>query len=216
MSSIAARWNSLNERLKDFPKFQNKEHPGVSEEQIKSFESKWKIKLPDDIRQAIRIHNGRPHISYGLHFRSPTTDLLPIDEWKPYEQSEDAFADDLFSSLADEKDQCADRHLREDVQEHLKIYREEKEKNASEDLKLSANERFQSTPSELLVIGQGMDDYAEQYLLSVRSGRIYLAVHNIPEWRLIGSFAQWIETALSTIEEQSDEIKEVHDDLKNE
>ena len=38
-----------------------------------------------------------------------------------------------------------------------------------------------------------MDDYAEQYLLSIRSGRIYLAIHNIPEWRLIGTFTDWIK-----------------------
>lgn len=216
MSTIANRWNFLNDRLKDFPKFQNKDRVGVTEKQIEEFESKWNIELPSEIRQVIQIHNGRPHIGFGLHFRSPTTDLLPLDEWKPYEHDNFNFVDDLFSCLTDEKDQCADRHLHDDVKEHLKIYREEKDKNPSEDLKLLNNKDFQSIPTELLVIGQGMDDYAEQYLLSIRSGRIYIAVHNIPEWRLIGTFDQWIDKSLSIIEKQSDEIQEVYEDNKDE
>ncbi|CAF1466634.1 unnamed protein product, partial [Adineta steineri] len=41
-----------------------------------------------------------------------------------------------------------------------------------------------------------MDDYTEQYLLSIRSGRIYLAIHNLPEWELLGTFGDWIQMGI--------------------
>jgi len=34
-------------------------------------------------------------------------------------------------------------------------------------------------PSELLVIVKGADDYIEQYLLGLCTGRIFLAIHNL-------------------------------------
>jgi len=59
-----------------------------------------------------------------------------------------------------------------------------------------------------------MDDYAEQYLLSIRSGRIYLAVHNIPEWRLIGTFDDWIQEGLINAQKQNEELKEEHESVE--
>lgn len=214
MSSVTDRWNLLNERLKDFPKFQNKTISGATEEEIKSLETKWKIHLPQEIREAIRIHNGRKHIGYGLSYRLVTTDLLPVDQWHPYEKDRNHFVDDLFQCLIDGSNEIVDQHLHEDVQEHLKVYREIA-KNSS-NIKLLNDERFQSVPCELLVIGRGMDDYAEEYLLSLRSGRIYIAIHNIPEWKFIGTFDQWIEKSLAMIEENNDEMKESHGDLDEE
>ncbi|CAF4424218.1 unnamed protein product, partial [Adineta steineri] len=46
-----------------------------------------------------------------------------------------------------------------------------------------------------------------------RSGRIYLAVHNIPEWRLIGTFDDWIKQGLTSIKDQNDELKEQHEEV---
>jgi len=59
-----------------------------------------------------------------------------------------------------------------------------------------------------------MDDYAEQYLLSIRSGRIYLAIHNVPEWRLIGTFTDWIQEGLINAKQQNNELKEQHEEAE--
>jgi len=59
-----------------------------------------------------------------------------------------------------------------------------------------------------------MDDYSEQYLLSIKSGRIYLAIHNIPEWRLIGTFNDWIEQGLINVQEQNNELEEQHQEIE--
>jgi hypothetical protein len=210
---VTEQWNELNETLEHVPKFQNIHQTGVDEEQIKEVESKLKIKLPKEIRAVIKIHNGRKHIDDGLGYRLPTTDLLPISEWRPYEKgNDDEFADDLFQCLADKNDACADKNLREDVREHLNAYIEgtEKAQKQNNENKLIDNQPFQLLPCELLIIGEGMDDYAEQYLLSIRSGRIYLAIHNIPEWRLIGTFDDWVQKGLINAKEQNQELKEQH------
>lgn len=204
---VTDRWNNLNKNLEHVPKFQNKSQTGVKEEDIQEFEKKFNIHLPKEIREVIKIHNGRQHIGYGLGYRLPTTDLLPLSQWKPYEKDNDDFSKDLFECLIDTNDGSADKNLREDAREHLNAFIKNHD--------LTKNDLFQSLPSELLIIGQGMDDYAEQYLLSVRSGRIYLAVHNIPEWKLIGTFNDWIEKGLNNINEQSEELKEQHDEIED-
>jgi hypothetical protein len=216
IQNVTHHWNELNKTLAHAPKFQNNHQTGVSEERIKELESKLKITLPKEIRAVIKIHDGRKHIGYGLGYRLPTTDLLPISQWKPYEKDNDDFAEDLFQCLADKNDSCADKNLHEDVREHLKAYIEgtEKAQKQNNEYKLTDNEAFQSLPCELLIIGQGMDDYAEQYLLSIRSGRIYLAIHNVPEWRLIGTFADWIQEGLSNAQDQKDELKEQHEEAE--
>jgi len=209
LKHVTEQWNKLNKTLEHVPKFQNNHQVGVSEECIKEFESKLKITLPKEIRAVIKVHNGRKHIGYGLGYRLPTTDLLPISQWKPYEKDNYDFTEDLFGCLADENDKCADKNLREDAREHLNAYIESTEKQ-----NIINNQIFQSLPCELLIIGQGIDDYAEQYLLSIRSGRIYLAIHNIPEWRLIGTFDDWIQEGLINAQKQNEELKEEHESVE--
>jgi len=148
----------------------------------------------------------RKHIGYGLGYRLPTTDLLPISQWKPYEKNDNDSVEDLFQCLTDKNDSSADKNLQEDVREHLNAYIEGTKKAQ----KVINNQEFQSLPCELLIIGKGMDDYAEQYLLSIRSGRIYLAIHNIPEWKLIGTFADWVKEGLINAKEQNEELEEEH------
>ena len=214
------RWKELNERLVDFPKFQNEDQLGVSQEQIDDFQSKWRIDLPREIRSFIEVHNGRQHIEYGLSFRLATTDLLPLDQWRPYEienENDDNFVEDLFRSLVDSSDTCADEHLSDDVREHLNIYRElilnDDGKHKGNGPMFTTRDEFRRVPCELLMIGKGMDDYAEQYLISVRSSRIYLAIHNIPEWKLIGTFDQWIDIGMKNVSEQHDQLKEQHQQI---
>jgi hypothetical protein len=216
LNHVTDQWNELNKTLEHVPKFQNKDQTGVSEERIRELETKLKITLPKEIRAVIKVHDGRKHIGYGLGYRLPTTDLLPIAQWRPYEKDDYDCAEDLFRSLADKNDKCADNHLREDAREHLNAYIEgsEKAQKQNNDNKLINNEAFQSLPCELLIIGQGMDDYVEQYLLSIRSGKIYLAIHNIPEWRLIGTFADWVQKGLINAKEQSEDLKEQHEDVE--
>ncbi|CAF1081284.1 unnamed protein product [Adineta steineri] len=208
IQNVTKHWSTINKSLEHVPKFQNLQQTGVNEEQIKELESKLHITLPKEIRAVIKVHDGRKHIEYGLSYRLPTTDLLPISQWKPYEIDNDDFIEDLCNALTDENDACADKNLREDFREHLKVC---KEKTGND--KFSDKKEFKSIPCELLIIGQGMDDYAEQYLLGVRSGRIYLAVHNIPEWRLIGTFDDWIKQGLTSIKDQNDELKEQHEEV---
>ena len=201
---VTNKWNEINRALKGLPKFQNKQLPGASDEDIKQLESKLQIKLPKEIREVIKIHNGRKHIEFGLSFRSPTTDLLPISEWKPYEVDNSEFEENLFECLADKNYACANKDLEEDAQEHFKVFREADNK---------ITEKFRSLPCELLIIGQGMDDYAEQYILSLRSGKIYFGIHNIPEWQLIGTFDDWVKRSLACIKEQKDDIEEQHEEI---
>ena len=213
---VKQRWKELNERLVGVPKFQNEGQLGVTQEQMEDFQSKWRIDLPKEIRSVIAVHNGRKHIEYGLSYRLATTDLLPLDQWRPYEiENEDTFVEDLFRSLVDPEDTCADQRLADDVREHLNVYRElrgrEGEKHKGNDQMVTTSEAFRRVPCELLIIGRGMDDYAEQYLVSVRSARIYLAIHNIPEWKLIGTFDQWIDMGMNNIREQHEELKEQHE-----
>ena len=58
----------------------------VIEQPIKQFESKLNIISPPEIRAAIKVHDGRKHIGYGLGYRRPSTDLLSLSEWKSYEK----------------------------------------------------------------------------------------------------------------------------------
>jgi hypothetical protein len=74
------------------------------------------------------------------------------------------------------------------------------------------DERFHAVPCELLITGEGMDDYVEQYLLSLRSSRIYLAIHNVPEWRLTGTFADWIKIGIKNAQEEKEDIQMSHDE----
>jgi len=64
-----------------------------------------------------------------------------------------------------------------------------------------------------LIIGEGADDYVEQYLLSIRSGRIYLAIHNIPEWKLIGKFANWIQMGVKNAVDDKQDIQEQYNEI---
>lgn len=213
---VTKHWDSLNKALEHVPKFQNKHKSGVEEEHIKKLESKYNITLPKEIRAVVKVHDGRKHIGYGLGYRLPSTDLLPIEQWKSYEKDEDGyeFVQQLFECLVDTNDACADPHLREDLREHLKVYIEANKKveKGNKDTEPTKNKSFLSLPCELLIIGQGMDDYSEQYLLSVRSGRIYLAIHNIPEWKLIGTFADWVQEGLQLAKEQDQELQEQHEE----
>ena len=213
---VTDRWNELNTALEHVPKFQNKNQTGVSEERIKEFETKYQITLPPEIRAVIKVRNGRKHIGFGLGYQLPTTDLLSIDSWRPYEKDNYDFAEDLFQCLADKTDGCADKNLQEDAREHLKAYIEgnENAQKQNTEHKLTDNQKFQSLPCELLIIGEGMDDYAQQYLLSIRSGRIYLATHNIPEWKLIGTFADWVQKGLNNAKAQHGDLKEQHDEIE--
>ena len=194
---LRKRWNLLNQALTEFPKFQNVHQPAASPEHLTALESKLQQKLPREIRAAIGEHNGREHLSYGLAYRLPTTDLLPVDQWQPYEKDNDDFVNDLLQCLKDPKNRSADEHLHEDFSEHLG----------------KAASLWPSMPCELLIIGRGMDDYAEEYLLSLRSGRIYLATHNIPEWKCLGSFADWLDKGLKSAEERKEEMQEEHRDF---
>ncbi|CAF1110437.1 unnamed protein product [Adineta ricciae] len=205
---VTEHWKKLNENLAHVPKFQSVHQAGVTEEQLKQFESKLNITLPKEIRAVIKVHDGRKHIGFGLGYRLPSTDLLPLSEWKPYEKENEDFVKELCDCLSEEDNACVDKHLYEDFQEHTKIYKQDKGKSST------AEELFGSVPCELLIIGQGMDDYAEQYLLSIRSGRIYLAIHNIPEWKLIGSFEDWINKGLSHAEDQKAELEEQHEEAE--
>ncbi|CAF0981323.1 unnamed protein product [Rotaria sordida] len=213
---VTEQWNELNKNLEHLPKFQNKNQTGVNEECIKEIESKLKITLPKEIRAVIKVHNGRKHIDYGLGYQLPTTDLLPISEWKPYEKDNYEFPEDLFQCLANKDNACVDKNLYEDAREHLNVYLKDFEKTSKQENvnKLANNETFQSLPCELLIVGQGLDDYAEQYLLSIRSGRIYLAIHNIPKWTLIGTFADWIQKGLTHVKEQIEELKQQHEEIE--
>ncbi|CAF1529291.1 unnamed protein product, partial [Didymodactylos carnosus] len=193
-------WQRLNDGLSNVKKFQNLSVSGCSDHEIEMFEQRVHVKLPDDIKQFLRVHNGREKISFGLPYRLATTDLLPLEEWKPYEKQE--WVDMFFKCLNEE---CCDAQLlKEDAEQHLKLYR----RNG----KSVKETKFLSLPCEILVIGNGMDDYCEEILLGLKTGQLYLAVQNIPEWSKIGTFKDWIETGLNAIEERMDDIKESHDE----
>jgi hypothetical protein len=213
-------WDQLNDALEYAPKFQNKDRPGVDEQTIQHIESKLKITLPKEIRDMIKIHAGRDHIGYGLNHRLATTDLLPVSKWRPYEKEREGCPDLLFECLTDENDRCADKNLRNDAKDHLAAYvdgiihAEQQSKNKKRKINYESENdaAFHALPCELLVIGEGMDDYVEQYLLSLRSGRIYLAVHNVPEWRLIGTFSDWIKIGIKNAQEEKEDIQMSHDE----
>jgi hypothetical protein len=214
-------WDQLNDALKYAPKFQNKHRPGVDEQTIQYVESKLGITLPKEVRDIIKIHDGRDHIGFGLSYRLATTDLLPITKWRPYEKEGEGYTDILFECLTGENNRCVDENLRIDAQGHLAAYiddiknaeQQSKNNKRKTDYDLENNDAFHGLPCELLVIGEGMDDYAEQYLLSIRSGRIYLAIHNIPEWTLIGSFTDWITMGIENAIYHEKYIQNQHDDI---
>ncbi|CAF1500988.1 unnamed protein product [Adineta steineri] len=195
-------WKKINVHFKSNSKYQNRYIPGVSEYDIQEAERRLGgITLPNDIKQAIRIHNGRRKYLFGLSYRSPTTDLLPLDEWHPYENV--PWCNDLFEQLVDDDDNSIGEGLmKDDLREHLKVYN---------DKKTVKNKEFHEMKSELLVIGEGMDDYGEQYLLGLRTGIIYLQVLNIPEWNKIGTFKDWIDLALQDENFEEEESEEDDD-----
>ena len=203
------RWDYINKMLQRTPKFQNKNQAPASEETIQQLESNLNIVLPAEIRNFVYVHNGRNHIAYGLNYRLPTTDLLPVSQWRPYETESFDFVETLYECIKDKNYACVNQTLNQDFEQHLSIPLNELKEKLS-----SRNSTSSCIPCELLIIGEGMDDYAEQYLLSLRSGRIYLAVHNIPEWMLIGNFDDWIEKALRNIEEQYSEMLETHESIE--
>ena len=215
-------WDQLNDALKYAPKFQNKHRPGVDETTIQHIESKLGITLPKEIRDIIKIRDGRDHIGYGFNHRLATVDLMPIAKWRPYEKEGDGCMDMLFTCLTDENDGCADKKLREDLQDHLAVYmtgtkkaeKQSKNNKSKANYNVENDEAFNALPCEVLVIGEGMDDYVEQYLLSIRSGRIYLAIHNIPEWTLIGTFADWIRMGIKNAQEDTEDIQMSHDEAE--
>ena len=113
-------------------------------------------------------------------------------------------------------DRCADKSLHTDAQDHLAAYTngiKNGEKQSKNNYDLKNDKIFHNLPCELLVIGEGMDDYVEQYLLSIRSGRIYLAIHNIPEWKLIGTFADWICLGIENAHDMVEDIQNQHDEI---
>jgi cell wall assembly regulator SMI1 len=189
-------WKKLNNHFKSTPKYQNLSIPCVSEYDLEQTERRLgQIKLPDDIKNAVRIHNGRPTFGFGLNIRSPTTDLLPLDKWCPHEL-EDGCSELLSHVVEDDE---VESELKEDLREHLKVY------NGEESVK---SKKFKEMKTEMLVIGEGMADYCEQYLLGLRTGTIYLQVLNIPEWIKIGTFADWVEMALKNETDEADDDDE--------
>lgn len=166
------------------------------------------------------MHDGRDHIGFGFNFRLATTDLLPISKWHPYETQAEEYTDIFFSCLTNENDKCADKNLRVDAIQHLTAYvdgtrnahTKSKNKKKKTLYKPDNDKVFQKLPCELLVIGEGADDYVEQYLLSIQSGRIYLAIPNIPKWSLIGTFADWIKMGIDSANNRKKCIQEEHDE----
>jgi hypothetical protein len=209
-------WDKLNNALEYAPKFQNKSIPGVDEETIQRIEAKLGITLPKEIRDVVKVHDGRDHINYGFSYRLATTDLLPIKKWRPYEKEGEGCSDALFECLTDENDRCANKKLCNDAKNHLKAYMNgvaNAARQTNTNYELANDKAFHALPCELLIIGEGMDDYVEQYILSIRSGQIYLAVHNIPEWTLIGTFADWIEMGVESAVNNQKDIQEQNDDI---
>lgn len=220
-NKISKLWNELNEVLEYAPNFQNKDRPGVDEKTIQDIEAKLGVTLPNEIRNVVKVHDGRDHIGYGFTYRLVTTDLLPISKWRPYEKQGEGCTDTLFECLTDENDGCADKNLRDDAAQHLAAYidgsrnahKKSNNKKKKTRYEPDKDEAFLALPCELLIIGEGADDYVEQFLLSVRSGRIYLAIHNIPEWKLIGTFADWIKVGVNRATEDKQDIQEQHDEI---
>lgn len=224
INRVTILWTQLNDALAYAPHFQNTTRKGVSEECIKQIESKLNLTLPAEIRAAISVHDGRAKINYGMNFRLATTDLLPIAQWRPFEMEMDELPSLLFRCLVDENDKCAAHELRDDARDHLTAYvdgvkkanQSSKGKNKKNDeYDLADNKAFHALPCELLVIGEGMDDYVEQYLLSIRTGRIYLAIHNIPQWSLIGTFADWIKMGIENATNDKHDIQQCHGNVED-
>ncbi|CAF4767522.1 unnamed protein product [Rotaria sp. Silwood1] len=194
-------WQTLNDKLSSFSRYQNN-NPGASDDDIKQFEQRHRIQLPDDVKQAIRVHNGHNKIGYGLCLRLASTDLLPLSQWVPFEERD--WASELFEELNDDGS-CAVKSLQDDARNHLAAYRKNKD--------LKKNKAFHKLSSELIVIGQGMDDYCEEYILSVRTGRIYLQILNIPEWKLhTESMAEWLKLSSELVDKDLNRIRESYDD----
>ena len=127
----------------------------VSEEQIHEIESKLDIILPKEIRAVVKVHDGRQHIGYGLGYRLPTTDLLPIAQWKPYEIDNDQFPEELFECLNKENIVCANKNLCDDAQVHLNVYAnaiKKYSKKTNNNHQFNLNEIFRTVPCELLII----------------------------------------------------------------
>ncbi|CAF3264890.1 unnamed protein product [Rotaria socialis] len=212
---VAKLWNKLNDALVYAPYFQNTNQKGVSEERIKQIESKLKVSLPTEIRTVISIHDGQNKIGYGLSHRLATTDLLPVSQWRPYETNHEE-CELLLECLVDKKI-YETAELRDDVRDHLTAYlngiKQASTNNRKTEYSIANDDVFHALPCELLIIGEGMDDYTEQYLLSVRTSRIYMAIHNIPEWTLIGTFSDWIDMGTENAIRDKTDIKQLRNDL---
>jgi len=135
-NKISKLWDQLNNALEYAPKFQNKDRPGVDEKSIQHIESKLGIKLPKEIRNVVKVHDGRDHINYGFTYRLATTDLLPIAKWRPYEKEGNGSLDMLFNCLANENYGCADKNLCDDFQDHWAAY-----SDATKNAKKSKNKK---------------------------------------------------------------------------
>ncbi|CAF0996138.1 unnamed protein product [Didymodactylos carnosus] len=201
-SSHEHLWTELNNSLSYAPRYQNKTVKGITS--TDSVEKRLQIKLPEDAKETVRVHNGRRQkIGYGLIYRLPTTDLLPIDQWRPYEH-EEWFENDFLKCLQP-KPECGVELMLDDIPKHFEALKKSNYKMTDEVKKL---------PCELLVIGEGADDYGEQLILGLKTGKIFVGVHNIPEWQLVADgFKQWLELSIKTAkEDRKDDIKEQHDD----
>jgi len=197
-------WKTLNDNLSYAPDYQNASLPSATDSEIELAEQRLNVKLPDDIKYALRCHNGRKKLSYGLPFRLPTTDLLPLADWYVFETEPGADRATFFECLTDNGSNGSGL-LEEDIRDHLAAYRK--------DQNIKTNNEFKSLPCELLVIGEGMDDYSEKIILGLRTGKIYVEIENIPEWQVVGStFKDWLKSAVNTCKESKDEIQEMHDD----
>jgi hypothetical protein len=221
-NEISKLWNQLNDALKYAPKLQNNDRPGVHEETIQRIESKLGITLPKEIRDVVKVHDGRDHIGYGFGHCLATADLLPIAKWRPYEKQGDECNDLLFKCLVNENDRCANKNLCDDAQAHLAVYidgikkaeGQPKRKKRKTEYEADNDDAFLALPCELLIIGEGLDDYVQQYILSIRSGRIYFVDHAVPEWKLIGTFVNWIKMGIDNATKDREEIEEEYDNIE--
>ncbi len=143
-------WQTLNDNLTTCSRYQNT-NPGVSDDDIHKFEQRYRVQLPDDVKRAIRVHDGREKLDYGLGWRLASVDLRPLNQWTPFEGRD--WASDLFEELNNDESTCAVKSLHDDAQNHLIAYRQNKN--------LKENNEFHELPTELIVIGGGMDDYCE-------------------------------------------------------
>lgn len=115
-------WKKLNNHFKSKAKFQNHHVPDDSEYELEQAKRcLGGITLPDHIKQAVRIHNGRSKLDGRFVYRTPTTDLLPLDQWHPYEHED--WCGELYWKTCDgsQDDVHMKESLKEDLKKHLKV-----------------------------------------------------------------------------------------------